>query len=82
MRVEVKLPDLGEDAGEEAKVSFWYFELGEEVKEGDDLVEMVTDKATFNVPAPGTGKLAERAVDEGDMVKVGDFMAAIESAEA
>jgi len=80
MKVDVKLPDLGEDAGEEAKVSFWYFEIGEEVKEGDDLVEMVTDKATFNLPSPTTGKLAERLAEEGAAVKVGDLMARIESA--
>ena len=79
MKVDVKLPELGEDAGEEAKVSFWYFEIGEEVKEGDDLVEMVTDKATFNVPAPADGKLVEVLVNESEKVKVGAVLAVMES---
>ena len=75
----MKLPPLGTDAGEEATVSFWYYEVGEQVSEGDDVVEMVTDKATFNVPCPASGTLAEVRTEDGDAVKVGDVMAIIET---
>ncbi len=68
----VNLPSLGEDAGDTAKVSFNYFDEGDEVNEGEDLVEMVTDKATFNVPAPKTGRVLKLLVSEDDEVKVGD----------
>ena len=78
MRIEVPLPDLGEDAGDEATIAFWYFEIGEAVVEEDDLVEMVTDKATFQVPSPGSGKLVEILAQEGDKVKVGQVMAVLE----
>jgi pyruvate/2-oxoglutarate dehydrogenase complex dihydrolipoamide acyltransferase (E2) component len=78
MRVEVRLPELGEDAGKEATVSFWYVEDGGRVEKDADLVEMVTDKATFNVPAPASGMLKEVAVVEGDLVMVGQMMAVIE----
>ena len=78
MEQEVKLPDLGEDAGEEAEVSFWYIEPGEEVEEGGDLVEMVTDKAAFTVPSPAGGKLKEVMTSEGEVVRVGQKMAVIE----
>lgn len=78
MRVDVTLPDLGEDAGKEATISFWYVEEGGAIREGEDLVEMVTDKATFNVPSPATGTLVERAAQEGDVVAVGAKMGAIE----
>src|SRR5690606_20565937 len=40
MKYEVKLPDLGDDAGDEATVSYWLVEEGDEVTEADDLVEM------------------------------------------
>ena len=80
-RVELKLPELGDDAGEEAEVSFWYFEPGEEVPEGDDIVEMVTDKATFNVPCPVSGTLIEVLTEDGANVKVGDAMAILETKE-
>jgi biotin carboxyl carrier protein len=66
------LPSLGEDAGDEATVSFVYVDSGDIVKEGDDLVEMVTDKATFNVPSPKAGTIKKMRVSEGDTVKVGD----------
>ncbi|UCD56550.1 MAG: hypothetical protein JSV16_12035 [Candidatus Hydrogenedentota bacterium] len=75
---EVKLPDLGEDAGDEATVSFWHFDEGDEVNEGDDLVEMITDKATFNVPCPRSGVLDEIVADEGETVKVGEVLAILD----
>jgi pyruvate dehydrogenase E2 component (dihydrolipoamide acetyltransferase) len=74
---ELRLPDLGEDAGDEATVSFWYFEEDEEVKESEDIVEMVTDKATFNVPSPVSGKLLEVRAPDGTTVKVGDILGLI-----
>jgi pyruvate/2-oxoglutarate dehydrogenase complex dihydrolipoamide acyltransferase (E2) component len=78
MRIEVKLPDLGEGAGKEATVSFWYLEVGAQVKKDEDLVEMVTDKATFNVPCPASGTIQEILVTEGDKVQVGSVMAVLE----
>ncbi len=78
MKVEVKLPALDEKTTE-ASVSFWYFDKGEEVKEGADLLEVVTDKATFNVPAPAAGKLSELNAQEGDAVKPGDVLGVIDT---
>lgn len=68
----VTLPSLGEDAGDEAQVSFVYVNAGDTVQEEADLVEMVTDKATFNVPCPKAGKITKMIITEGDTVKVGD----------
>ncbi|MDP8292670.1 MAG: biotin/lipoyl-containing protein [Candidatus Orphnella occulta] len=76
---EVKLPTLAEGT-DKAVVSFWHKDLSEEVKAGDDLVEMLTDKATFNVPAPVAGKLNKILVEEGQEVNVGDLIAEIEEA--
>jgi len=81
MRIDVTLPELGEDAGEEATVSFWYVEVDETVAEGDDLVEMVTDKASFNVPSPAAGKLVEITAVEDDTVKVGALLGVLESGQ-
>ncbi|MDR0363269.1 MAG: lipoyl domain-containing protein [Planctomycetota bacterium] len=68
----VEMPSLGADAGDEAQVSFVYVKSGDTVEEGDDLAEMVTDKATFNVPCPKCGVIKALRVSEGDSVKVGD----------
>lgn len=74
---EVKLPKLGEEV-KEATVSYWLHQEGDEVKEGEDLVEMITDKATFNVPVPTSGILKEVSAEEGETVKVGQKLAVIE----
>ncbi len=74
---KVVLPELGEGI-EKATVSYWYFQEGEKVKEKDDLVELTTDKATFNLPSPCSGTLIEIFFREGDAVNVGEALAAIE----
>lgn len=74
---EVKLPQLGEGI-EKAGVSYWHRSAGEAVKEGEDLVELVTDKATFNMPAPASGVLKEILIGEGAEVRVGQVLARIE----
>jgi len=79
VRIEVKLPQLGEDEPGEAAVSFWHIDVGETVNEGEDLVAMVTDKATFNVPSPARGTLVEIRADEGDTVQVGGILGILET---
>jgi len=81
MEHTVTLPELGEDAGDEATVSFFHFEEGDEVKEGDALVEMVTDKAAFDVPSPVSGVLKKILADEDQVVPVGGPLAVIETKE-
>jgi pyruvate/2-oxoglutarate dehydrogenase complex dihydrolipoamide acyltransferase (E2) component len=72
--LEVKLPEMGEEAGNVARVSFWYVSVGESVEEGDDLVQMLTDKATFDVPSPAAGTVVAQVADEDQEVKVGDVL--------
>jgi len=74
---EVILPELGEGI-DKATVSYWHFEVGQPVKEGDDLVEMATDKAVFNVPSTATGILKQKVAQDGDEVKVRGVLAIIE----
>lgn len=76
---KVILPNLGENITK-ATVSYWYQQEGEAVVEGGDLVEMTTDKATFNVPVPCSGKILEIIAHEGDEVEVGQVLAVIEEA--
>jgi pyruvate/2-oxoglutarate dehydrogenase complex dihydrolipoamide acyltransferase (E2) component len=73
----VVLPELKEGISK-AVVSFWHFEVGEKVTKGNELVEFVTDKATFNVPAPVSGKLISILAEEGQEVTAGYIIATIE----
>lgn len=74
---KVVLPELGEKI-EKATVSYWYFKEGEKVNEKDDLVELTTDKATFNLPSPCSGTLAEIFFREGDIVNIGELLGTID----
>ena len=74
---KIVLPELGEGITK-AVVSFWYFKEGEKVKEKDDLVELTTDKATFNMPSPCSGALTQILFHEGDSVNVGEVLGSID----
>jgi pyruvate/2-oxoglutarate dehydrogenase complex dihydrolipoamide acyltransferase (E2) component len=74
---KVLLPPLAEGV-DKANISYWHRAVGDAVKEGEDLVELVTDKATFNMPAPHGGILKEILVAEGSEAKVGEAIAIIE----
>jgi len=74
---KIVLPELGEGI-EEAVVSLWHFREGDSVKALDDIVEIVTDKATFNVPSVSSGIIKKILHPEGDTVKVGDALAELE----
>ena len=74
---EIILPELSEGI-HKATVSYWYFKPGERVNEKDDLVELTTDKAAFNLPSPCSGMLTEIKFCEGQTVKPGDVLGVIE----
>ena len=75
--IKVVLPELGEGI-DKAILSYWYFQEGEKVNEKDDLVELTTDKATFNLPSPCSGMLSEIFFREGDTVNIGETLGVIE----
>lgn len=75
--MEVKLPFLAEESPE-ATVSFWLVDEGDHVDQDQDLVEMTTSKAVFNVPSPARGTLVEIVAREGQVVKVGEVLCVIE----
>ena len=78
MLSRVILPELGEGITK-ATVAVWHIQPGEHVQESDDVVEVVTDKATFNVPATVSGRIKEILVKEGEEAQIGQALALIES---
>ncbi len=68
-----KLPDLGEGV-HEGEVLAVHVSVGQEVKEGDIILEVETDKAAVEIPSPFTGTVVEVMVKPGDTVNVGDVM--------
>lgn len=68
-----KLPDLGEGI-HEGEILAVPVSVGQEVKEGDIILEVETDKAAVEIPSPYTGRVDEIFVKPGDIVNVGDVM--------
>jgi pyruvate dehydrogenase E2 component (dihydrolipoyllysine-residue acetyltransferase) len=69
-RYEFKLPDIGEGLAE-AELARWLVAVGDRVVEDQPVVEMMTDKATVELPAPGAGVVVEQRASEGDTVQTG-----------
>jgi pyruvate dehydrogenase E2 component (dihydrolipoamide acetyltransferase) len=72
-KFEFKLPDIGEGVSE-GEIVNWLVKVGDGVKEDQDLVEVMTDKATVTIGAPKAGKIAEIKGEVGDVVPVGQVL--------
>jgi len=75
MQAEIRLPELG--AGP-AVLSVWFADAGECVFEGDRLVEVLVAGATFDVPAPATGRLIEKRTLPDDPLQPGQVLGLVE----
>lgn len=74
--IELKIPDIGGNDGIE--VVKWNKQPGETFSAGDELCELVTDKAAFSLEAPQNGKLVEICVAEKSHPKIGELAARVE----
>jgi pyruvate/2-oxoglutarate dehydrogenase complex dihydrolipoamide acyltransferase (E2) component len=75
--IEVTMPQMGVSIAE-ATVLEWKKQPGETVQADEPLLEISTDKAESEVPAPVSGRLAEVMVEAGETVDVGTVLARIE----
>jgi len=75
----IEVPPLGEQKQTETLLNFWYVTAGQTVKAGDDLAELVTDKAAFNLPAAEDCRVVRLLLKEGVAVKSGDKLLEIET---
>ena len=77
----VIMPQLGETVAE-GKILAWFKSVGDEVKEGDNLFEVETDKVSLEVQSVVAGRLDEIRVAAGVVAKVGDVVAVVAGAQA
>src|SRR3982750_4719355 len=78
-KFEFKLPDIGEGVTE-GEIVNWLVGVGDGVKEDQDMVEVMTDKATVTIGAPKAGKVAELKGEVGDVIPVGQVLVVIDLA--
>jgi pyruvate dehydrogenase E2 component (dihydrolipoamide acetyltransferase) len=74
--MDVLMPQLGETVAE-GKITKWFKSAGEQVKPGDSLFEIETDKVSMEVPSTTTGILVEIRVPAGAVVPVGAIVGTI-----
>ena len=81
MANEVKLPELGEGVTE-GEIVKWLVKPGDTVKADQSIVEIMTDKATVEVPSPIAGIVKELKFKVGDVIKVENVILTLDGASA
>nr|WP_298719606.1 dihydrolipoamide acetyltransferase family protein [uncultured Steroidobacter sp.] len=74
----VKLPDLGEGTTS-SEIVAWKVKVGDVIAEDDPMVEMSTDKAVVEMPAPVSGKVVSLGGQPGDQIAVGGELIVLET---
>jgi pyruvate/2-oxoglutarate dehydrogenase complex dihydrolipoamide acyltransferase (E2) component len=77
--MELRLPELSEGSSE-AVITVWHADENSRVVKGQDLVEVSTDKATFDIPSPCSGVLMGIARKKGEAAKTDEVLAEIREA--
>lgn len=78
--VEVVIPTVGESISE-VQIGQWLKSAGDWVESGEDLVEIETEKASVQIPAPASGYLQDISKSADEFAMVGDVIASIHVAE-
>jgi|GEM_PF-1743016 len=78
--VTVYIPEFETDKKIEQKITimFWFKNEGQNVQEGEELVEVQTDKAILDIESPASGKLNKIIVNAGEEVAPGQKIGEIE----
>jgi pyruvate dehydrogenase E2 component (dihydrolipoamide acetyltransferase) len=77
MAYEFKLPDIGEGVVE-GEIVKWLVQEGDQLHQDQPMVEIMTDKATVEIPAPRAGTVLKRMYAEGQTCPVGKVLISIE----
>jgi 2-oxoglutarate dehydrogenase E2 component (dihydrolipoamide succinyltransferase) len=77
MSVELKVPEVGESVTE-VYIGEWRKSEGDRVELDEEIVELESEKATFDAPAPAGGVLAKILKKSGDTAEVGEVIAYID----
>jgi pyruvate dehydrogenase E2 component (dihydrolipoamide acetyltransferase) len=76
MALEFRFPDVGEGI-HEGEIVRWLVQEGDQVRPDQPLVEVETDKAVVEIPAPSAGTILRLAVGEGEKIQVGEVLVVI-----
>jgi pyruvate dehydrogenase E2 component (dihydrolipoamide acetyltransferase) len=74
--MEFKLPDIGEGV-HEGEITKWLVKPGQSISADQPMVEVMTDKATVEIPSPVTGTVGDLMAKEGQTIEVGKVLLTI-----
>jgi 2-oxoglutarate dehydrogenase E2 component (dihydrolipoamide succinyltransferase) len=77
MSIEITMPRVAETVDSVYLVS-WFKAVGDMVNEGEDLLEVETDKAQLSVTSPASGKIVELRFAIDAEIKTGEVIAVLE----
>lgn len=77
-KIEITMPKLGESVME-ATITNWLVNEGDTIALDQPIVEIATDKVDSEVPSTNAGKLIKKLYNTGDVVKIGEAFAIIET---
>ena len=77
MAFEFHLPDIGEGVVE-GEIVAWKVKVGDKVKLDQPIVEIMTDKATVEIPSPKAGTIAKINFKDGEICPVGKVLVVID----
>jgi 2-oxoglutarate decarboxylase len=75
--IEISMPQMGESVTE-GTILEWHVSVGEEIAEGDTVVEVSTDKIDAEVPSPASGVITKILAQPDDTVEVGQALAQLD----
>ena len=77
---KIILPAMS-DQMTEAELLKWNITVGSDIKKGDIIAEISTDKVDMDLDSPFTGKVTNLLVEEGSVINVGETLAEVETEE-
>ena len=78
MNIEIRIPQLSESVSEATLVT-WHKQVGEAVAEGENLIDIETDKVVLELPASKSGVLRKIIKDDGEKVVSGEVIALLDT---
>src|SRR5215475_12133288 len=73
MPVELKVPEIGESITE-VQIAQWRKGVGDQAQKDENLVEIESDKATVELPAPVSGTITQILKQPGQQARVGEVI--------
>ena len=78
MSIEIKVPVLPESVSEATLLS-WHVKVGDTVQQGQNIIDIETDKVVLELPAPESGVITEILANDGDVVSASQVIAKLDT---